>query len=548
MIVAPPKQQSLAEFRRTILARLCNVELRREDMHDYQRTAYEFARANPFSALFIDMGLGKTVSIGTLVCDLIMEFLSAKVLIIGPLKVATDTWPNEIRKWEQMAPVSFQVLREDPKDPRIKAAGERARAWCKSEGLGSADYTKVVQRAQTVEAQKIREELARSNASIHIVNRENVEWLVNLHAEKWPYRTVIIDESSSFKDHASGRFKALQKVRNTEGLIKRLHLLTATPATEGYIGLWSQMFLLDKGKALGKNISAYRRDYFEFNKYGHEYKLRSKEYGDAILEKIKHMVLVMKADEYLPMDKPTIQPHYVNLDADTMGIYNTMATEHVVQLKTGQVIEGETAAAVSAKLLQIASGVLYETTRLEDWDTGDMKKVKVVHDLHEEKLITLREMIEELDGEPVLVAYHFKSTLARLQKAFPKAVTMDPEGKCIDKWNKRKIPVLFVHPQSAGHGLNLQKGGHNIILYDIPWSLENYLQLIGRLARQGQKHPVLVRLLLAKGTIDEIVYKALNSKTASQDNLFNTLRRMIRKLRKAAGIVEDEAPEEAMAA
>lgn len=241
----------------------------------------------------------------------------------------------------------------------------------------------------------------------------------------------------------------------------------------------------------------------------------------------------MKAEDYLKVDVPTIAPRMVRLSEDQIELYKRMEKESYVQLPDGTEIEAETAAALSAKLLQMASGVLYETYMLEDWDTEDLKKVKRVHQLHDHKLDTLREIVEEANGEPLLVAYHFQSSLARLKKAFPKATVMDPAGKCLKDWNARKIPMLLVHPQSAGHGLNMQKGGHNLIFFDLPWSLENYLQTIGRLARQGQTRHVVVQVLLSAGTLDEFVFEKLNAKKDAQDHLFRLLKRLIKKAKEA---------------
>lgn len=519
------------EFDDRIRAKFAHVELRRDQMHAYQHEAYRFMRAHPFSALFVDLGLGKSVTSLTLVCDLLSEFLTDKVLVVGPVRVMTDTWPTEIEKWEHTAPFNYTLIREDDDDPRLAQARARASAWARSEGVGGVDAQKVAQRAETKERERIRAELAHSKASIHFINREALEWLVNLHGPKWPYRTVILDESSSFKDHTVHRFKALAKVRNTPGLITRLHELTATPAAESYEGLFAQIYLLDRGDRLGKKITHYRNKYFTYNKWSRTYKLRPGG-EEEILEKLKDICLVMKKQDYLPMVEPTIIEHPVHLSATQLALYKKMETDFIVTLPDGTVIESETAAALSSKLLQMASGVLYETRLLEDWDTGDMQKVKHVHHLHDHKIDTLKEIVESLDGEPVLVAYHFKSSLARLQKVFPKAVVMDKEGKAVKPWNAKKIPMMLVHPQSAGHGLNLQKGGHNLVLFDIPWSLELYLQLIGRLDRQGQMFPVVVRLLCAVDTLDEVVSKSLAAKNFNQEKFFSILRRLIKAKKK----------------
>lgn len=514
-----------------IALKFADVTLRRDQMHGYQREGYNFLKLNPFSALFIDMGLGKTVTSLTLIVDLILSFEVEKVLVIGPLKVATDTWPNEIRNWEHTAVLNFEVIRCDDDDPEVKEAAANARRKARLEGLGEEQVHKRIKDAVNDTKERVRRRKVFSNAGVHIINREQLEWLVNLHGRKWPYRTVIIDESSSFKDIQTHRFKSLAKVRREEGLITRMHLLTATPAAETYEHLFAQIYLLDLGQRFGKYITHFRDSYFTYNKYSRKYKLRPG-CEEIILEKIKDICLVMKAEDYLDVDHPTIAPRMVTLAPDQMALYKQMEEESYVQLADGTEIEAETAAALSAKLLQMASGVLYETYMLEDWDTEDFKKVKRVHELHTHKIDTLREIVEEANGAPMLVAYHFQSSLARLRKAFPKAVVMDPAGKCLKDWNAGKIKMLLIHPQSAGHGLNMQKGGHNLVFFDLPWSLECYLQTIGRLARQGQKFHVVVQVLLSIGTLDEYVFKMLNAKKDAQDMLFTLLKRMIKKAKK----------------
>lgn len=517
-------------FDKRIRALFANVERQRSDMHDYQAIeAYAFLRANPFCALFVDMGLGKTISTLTVAVDLLSEFLSEKVLVIGPLKVATDTWPTEIGLWEHTAPFRYTLIREDDDDPRLIAARAAAREKTRASGASSAQVAKAGAVAETAMRETIRRQKAMSRNPIHIVNRERVEWLVNLHGRNWPYDTVIIDESSGFKDHRSVRFKALKKVRQTAGLIRRLHELTATPATEGYEGLFAQMYLLDLGERLGKSIARYREKYFTYNKWSRKYKLRP-DAEEEILSKIADICKVMKAEDYLDLRDPLVIPRYVRLADTQIRLIEKMKTDFIVNLPNGAQIEAQTAAAMASKLLQMSSGVLYETYLDEDRDTGDMKKVKRVHHLHDHKIETLRQIVDELQGETVLVAYHFKSSLDRLEKAFPKAVTMDKEGKCIKAWNAGKIPMLLVHPQSAGHGLNLQAGGHNIVLFDMIWSLELFLQLIGRLARQGQKHLVRVHPLIAKGTIDETVFSGLTQKADIQEKLFELLKRLAKQV------------------
>ena len=515
-----------------IAAKFSNVVRGPDDMHDYQRTAVEFLKANPFSALFIDMGLGKTVSSLTLISDLLQDLGNMPTLVIGPLRVVCDTWPTEIGLWRHTAWMSSTLIRVDDADPRLKAAGQAAKFRAQQDGQSSIASGTAYSKAVTAERWRIMEELARRKSAVHFINREQVEWLCYLFKDKWPFKCVIIDESSSFKDHASKRFLALAKTRQTEGLIKRLHILTATPAAEGYIGIFPQIYLLDLGKRLGKGITKYRTRYFTQNRYTYKYDIREGA-EDEILKKISDITLVMRKRDYLPGIDPIITRHYVNLDLQARQWIEELEKNLVITLPGDIEIEAGTAAMLASMLLQMASGSLYETYRVEDAETGDMKKIKRVHKIHENKIDALAAIYEEAkdQGENLLVTYHFKSTLARLQKAFPDATTMDDAGKCIKPWNAGKIPMLFVHPQSAGHGLNLQHGGSTLIVFDMIYSLEQYLQVIGRLDRQGQKKQVVVKLLTARGTRDEIAADALIAKEEMQEHFFKLLKLLIKRYR-----------------
>lgn len=524
--------------------RFAHVELHPEQMHHYQQTAKQFVLDNPFCFLLMDMGLGKCISTASAVDVLLSDIDSDdKVLIIAPLKVATMTWPTELRLWSHLCKYDFELLRERDDDPALKEARDKARAqamkdaefWELPRGQTMKFVNHQMQKAETEARRKIREEKALSKAPIHIISREQVEWLSYFFREKWPYTIVIIDEATSFKDHNSGRFDALKKVRASGDLIKRMVLLTASIAAEGYMGLFALTYLLDKGKRFGTGITRYRDKYFTFNKWSQQYKLRP-DAKEEITEKIADLCLIMKQDDYLPRERATIVERRIVLSETQMALYKRMEKDFLVELPGGEVIEAVTAAALAAKLLQMASGSLYETILQEDFDTGDFNAIKKVHDLHDEKIEMLREVVEELDGEPLLVGYHWKSSLAKLKKAFPKAAQMDREGKLVADWNKRKFPIMFIHPQSGGHGLNMQKGGHNLAYYDIPWSKELFDQLIGRLDRQGQKHPVLVQLLMATGTYDEIVVKNQRDKTATEEDFLDRVRRHIRKRRKQLGL------------
>lgn len=345
---------------------------------------------------------------------------------------------------------------------------------------------------------------------------------------------TLVHNCSSFKDHNSLRFKALAKVRRTPGLITRLHGLTATPAAESYIHLFAQIYLLDLGERLGKNITAYREEYFNYNRYSMKYSLRLGA-EEKILAKIADLCLVMKANDYLPRKAPTVIRHRVQLDQRQLDLIKSLEKNFLMTLADGTEIEAKTAAMMSSMLLQMASGSVYETLLVEDWETDDLKKVKKVHHLHDHKIDALKEMFEEakMSGEPLMVAYHFQSSLAKLRKAFPKAVAMDKAGKCIKAWNAGKIPMLLIHPQSGGHGLNLQRGpGRTLIFFDLIYSLEYYLQLIGRLDRQGQMGAVIVKLLIAEGTRDELVAECLIKKEDAQETLFKILKRLIAEFRR----------------
>lgn len=552
-------------FDDVIRERFTKVRFDREQMHPYQADiALPFLKEHPFSMLLLGLGMGKTIICGTLIADLLSEFVTDKILVIGPLRVMVDTWPTEFTRWGHLAPFNTCLIREDEDDPHIKAAAaidrkpenvERRRLMReKAQAVRDAAMLELDKRGlkgrrrkvamkaineefeasvettlATKAALEIRAELARSNKSIHFINRENVEWLVNLHGPNWPYRCVIIDESDSFKDHESERFKALAKVRRTPGLITRMHLLSATPDSEGVHEFFAQIYLLDLGERLGKNITKFREQYMTQNRWTKQWDNRPGA-EEEVLAKISDITLVMESKDYLKMDEPNIIARPVKLPPKATTFYEEMAKECVVEID-GREVEAETAAALSGKLQQIASGVLYETYNIGDWETEDLRKVKKVHHIHDAKIESLREIHESLRGKPLVVVYHFQSTLARLRKAFPKGICINDKAYSQAKWDDGKIPMLFVHPASAGHGLNLQYGCHNMVVFDIPWPLRQYLQVIGRLARQGQKWPVVVQVLIAVGTVDEEVFECLDNKEDAQNRRHAILKSLIRKHR-----------------
>lgn len=530
------------------------VERERSDLHDYQRAAVEFLKANPFSALFIDMGLGKSVISLTTIIDLLAADISdGPVLVIAPVRVANETWPTEIGLWRHTAPLTWKHVRGEDIVARVNAAGRAARvefmANLADEALRVGMSVKALAATRTVAlkdfADKARRVAARrylladlydTPAAVHIINREQVEFLVTALGRSWPWQTVFIDESSSLKDHKTARFKALAKVRP---LMKRMHQLTATPAAETFMHLFAQIYLLDLGERFGKSHTKFAETYFTQNRYTMKWTLRPGA-EEQITDLISDICLVMKQEDYLDLQQPIPAVHDVLLPPDVLALYEQLERDFVVELPSGVEIEAETAAALSQKLLQLASGVLYETRLVPDHNVEDsvmLRKERVVHHLHDCKIDRLRELAAESNGNTLLVAYHFASTLDRLKAAFPQAVQMDAAGKCIPKWNKGQIPMMLVHPQSGGHGLNLQKGGHHIVFFDIPWSLELYLQFIGRLARQGQTKTVVVHHLVAKGTVDAEVVDALSNKRDAQEVLFRLLKRARRRHARECAII-----------
>lgn len=530
------------DFLLRMRSKFSDVELYREQMHGYQNTGLEFLRKNPFSALFIDMGLGKTVTSATLIADLVAEFADdGKILIIGPLRVATQTWPDEFRKWNHLAHLNISVIHVDDDDPRIKAAEKVGRQMGRDGGAlfkseREKESREMANRMAAQCREDIRGERTLDTASVHVISQDWIEWLVTFYRVRklpWPYRTVIIDESSGFKNHNSARFKAMQVVRDQPGFITRLHLLTATPAAETYEHLFAQIYLLDRGQRFGKGITEFRARYFTENKYTRKYVLRPG--GEKeILAKISDICLVMKEEDYLPRVPPIFVRREVRMTEAQRALYLKLEADMVVTLDDGSEIVADTAAALSAKLLQMASGVLYET-KLEPGQTEEDDNVKIlkIHQIHTHKLDELKQIVEEAQGKPILVGYHHRASKDRLKATFGKDITfMDADGKCVRSWNAGKIPILAMHPKSGGHGLNLQKGGHIIVWYDIPWSLELWLQFIGRLARQGQLHRVTVISLVCRDTLDETVVKALTAKNDAQDMLFRLMKRMRTKLRK----------------
>ena len=444
--------------------------------HEYQKFAVEFIKSHPISAIFLDCGLGKTVTTLTAINDLLFDsFEISKVLVIAPLRVARDTWSAEIEKWEHLKLLTYSVA--------VGTAEER-----KSALLRKAD--------------------------IYIINRENVQWLIEESNIKFDYEMIIIDELSSFKNHQTRRFKALMKVRPK---VKRIVGLTGTPSSNGLMDLYAEFRLLDMGKRLGRFIGQYRNTYFQPDKRNgmivYSYKpLPNAE--NAIYDKISDITISMKATDYLKMPELVMSEYAVTLSDDEKQKYIDFRKELILELPDGE-ITAANAASLSNKLSQMANGAIY---------TDD----KVVIPIHERKLDALEDIIEAANGKSVLVAYWFKHDLERIKDRLHKLhipfSTMDSSDS-IRKWNSGQLPVALIHPASAGHGLNLQSGGNCLVWFGLTWSLELYQQTNARLWRQGQKsETVVIQHIVAKGTIDERILKALQEKDRQQSALMDAVK------------------------
>lgn len=438
--------------------------------HEYQTFAADFILEHPVSAILLDMGLGKSVIALTAIFDLTLDsFLIRKVLVIAPLRVARDTWPAEIEKWDHLRGLTYTVA--------VGNEHERKAA--------------LMQRAQ-----------------VYIINRENVEWLVSKSGLPFNYDMVVVDELSSFKSHQAKRFKYLLKVRPG---VKRIVGLTGTPSSNGLMDLWAEFRLLDLGQRLGRFIGQYRGAFFEPDKRNAQviFSYKPKPGAEAaIYRQISDITISMKGSDYLKLPDLVFNEVPVRMSEDEMRQYRTMKEEMVLSLK-GKEIDAVNAAALSGKLLQMANGAVY------DDDRG------VAH-LHDRKLDALEDLIEAANGKPVLIAYWYKHDLERIQKRLPSERLDSSES--ITRWNNGEIPVAVIHPASAGHGLNLQAGGSTLIWFGLTWSLELYLQTNARLWRQGQKDTVVIHHIIAKGTIDEQVMKALRMKDKTQSALIDAVK------------------------
>lgn len=510
------------------------------DLFDEQREAIDFLWEHPFSALYLDVGKGKTVISLSIIDRLWLRGYRGKFLIVAPIRVAARVWPYEPRLWRQLAYMGSTLIRVEDDDRRLKAAYDHGYQHGKARGYKSAMCQAIANRMATARKYELLRELLNSDEPIHIINKEAVDWLVNEYAERsqWPYKVVFIDEASVLGDHNNVIFKALLRVRPH---IKRFHELTASPASQSYMRFFSQIYLLDQGERFGTHITPFRERYFTYNPWARTWKLRPG--ADQEIERlIADICLVMRSDKDIQVN---IRP--IRLPKPLMDDYRQFEADLVLELPDDKVIDAVNGAVLSNKLLQFASGAVYDReVELDEFgepvlDKRGIPKLKrFYHLLHDEKIEELRSLLDETLDHPIIVAYWYQSSLDRLRKAFPKAGVMDREGKIVDDWNKRKYKMLLVHPRSAGHGLNMQFGGHHIALFDIFWPLDLFIQIIGRLrprdkarpeVNTGQTETVMVHLLSAVGTMDETVAANLQFLRNTEDAMFKRLTALRRKLK-----------------
>lgn len=455
--------------------------LSKSDLHNYQLYGYKHILSHPYCGLFLDMGLGKTVTTLTAIQELMYYDLEIRnCLIIAPKRVAETVWSDEIDKWEHLKMLSISKI---------------------------------------IGTEKKRIEAIKRKADIYIISRDNVAWLCAYWGgERLPYDMLVIDELSSFKSYKSLRFKSLRKARP---YFKRVVGLTGTPAPNGLIDLWPQMFLIDRGERLERTITRYRKKYFrEGRKNGnivYKYELLGGS-EQQIHDAIKDICVSMKGEDYLDMPDRVDNFIHLHLTPELQKQYNDFEKEHVLELANSSDISVLNAASLSNKLLQFANGAIYDENR-------------EVHEVHKLKIEALEDIIEEANGNSVLVAWSYQHDRDRimsgLSKYKPRELKTEQD---IRDWNAGKIQVLLAHPASVGHGLNLQKGGHIIVWFGLPWSLELYQQFNARLLRQGQTEAsVVIHHLVMHDTHDTDVVRALSSKERKQNDLLDSIKARINK-------------------
>lgn len=547
-----------------------------DNLHDVQWEALAHCHLHPYCGLFLDAGLGKTtVGLTYLIQRLKHLGVSRRALVIAPIRVACQTWPNELDEWAHLKGTPYQLIRAEDSDHEVKEFNRDAYARARVGGLQpdeidtylglcrkgletqwvefwTAGLSPVFPSPQNMEdfdrqaalyarlartdglppeeaarasgtlttgfKDKLRRAQLRVDVPLHFINREALPWLVDALREQQrgvPYDDAIYDESSDLGDHSTLRFKAMRELRRH---LKSFVQMTATPAAEGYQKLFSQRWLMDTGALWGNAITHWRDEHFTYNSKTYSYKLR-KGHDKVISSQMADLCLVAKAEDYLPpvATQWTDLTRKIELGPELRALERQFIETRILKLKDDgsrlpgspeEFIDADNPASLSQKLLQFCSGAVYD-------------KGKKAHLIHDHKIEELRQLMDELHGEPILLVYWWQSSLARLRKAFPKMAVMDRTGSQQDGWNKGKYNLLAVHPQGSEFGLNLQKGpGHDIAIFDMFWSYEKWYQIHKRLARQGQTRPVRSWPLVVKGSADEVAVKRLQAKEDAQNALF----------------------------
>ena len=455
------------------------------NLHNYQRYIVDFILKHPAAGCLVDMGLGKTVSTLTAINRLMYEdFEVGRVLVIAPKRVAEDTWSKEVDKWDHLRHLKVSKV--------LGTEAQRKRALAEK-------------------------------ADIYVINRENVCWLVAYCRGSLPFDMLVIDELSSFKNPKAERFKALRLVRPS---IRRVVGLTGTPAPNGLIDLWSQIYLLDQGERLEKTVTRYREKYFRPGRRNGQVVFDYKPLEGSerkIYQAISDICVSMKAEDYLELPPRLNETVEVVLPDEVKEQYDAFEETEVLKLLEGgeeKALTAVNAAALSNKLLQFSGGAIYDAE-------------KQVHEIHSAKLDALEEIVESANGQSVLIFYAFRHEasriLRRLKAYHPRELA---DSRDIDDWNDGKVQVLLAHPAGAGHGLNLQRGGHIVVWYGLTWSLELYQQANARLHRQGQPRPVVVYHLVSRETMDADVLRSLAGKTDAQEALMQAVKARLLKYKK----------------
>ena len=439
--------------------------------HAYQDRAVAFVMTHPCCALFMEMGLGKTVVALTALKDLQESLEVTRALVVAPKSVARNTWASEASKWDHLAGLRISLVMGKP-----------------------------AQRRRALEA----------DADLYVTNRDNVSWLVRELGRDWDFDTVILDESSSFKNHESKRWKSLNSIRPW---IRRMVLLTGTPAPNGLMDLWAQFRLLDKGERLGRFIGSYRSRWFHPGARNgavvYEW-LPNKGAREGIAAVLRDITMSLKAADYLELPDVVDCGMTLEMQDAERDAYRQFERDCVMSLEDGAEIEAVTAVALANKLLQFASGAVYDSEH--EWHTVGSTKMEALGDLLEQT------------HEPVLLYYHYRHEQERILEEHPEAVAFRGEPEILERWNKGEIPLLLAHPASTAYGLNMQQGGHIIVWYSPTWDLELYQQANARLHRQGQDKPVMLYHLVCAGTMDETVVRALAMKEDTQSAIMNRLK------------------------